>query len=409
MPSKKLLAVFVAAFSLILGSLAIATPLFAASSEKVLYNFCSANNCTDGSGPLSGLIFDKDGNLYGTTYNGGAGQSCEEGCGTVFELIPINGKWTEKVLHSFYPNGGGNLPSASPILDSAGNLYGTTFLGGNSGAGVVFELIRGNGKWTEKVLDTPGDSTAPLIFDPSGNLYGTSIDDPSFAFELIHDNGKWTEKVLHYFTGQHDGYFLYAPMIFDSAGNLYGTAYYGGIYGYGTVFELIPNNGKWTEKVLHSFNYDGKDGASPYAGLILDSAGNLYGTTQEGGTGTGCYRGCGIVFELIPGKNGARTRKILHNFNLDGVDGEDPIGGLIFDKNGNLYGTTLYGGDYGVGTVYELTPGNGKWTEKVLHAFNGKDGADPSAGLVMDKAGHLYGTTAEGGTHMNGVVFEVTP
>ena len=114
MPSKKSLAVFVAAFSLILGSLAIATPLFPASSEKVLYNFCSADHCTDGSGPLSGLTFDNDGNLYGTTYNGGAGKGCEAGCGTVFELIPSNGKWTEKVLHSFYPNGGGNLPSRRP-------------------------------------------------------------------------------------------------------------------------------------------------------------------------------------------------------------------------------------------------------------------------------------------------------
>jgi uncharacterized repeat protein (TIGR03803 family) len=159
MPSKKPLAVFVAAFSLILGSLAIPTPLFAASSEKVLYNFCSANNCTDGNGPLSGLTFDKDGNLYGTTYGGG--QGCESGCGTVFELIPSNGKWTEKVLHSFYPNGGGNNPFAGLILDSSGNLYGTTSFSDNSGAGVVFELIRGNGKWTEKVLDTFGDSAAP--------------------------------------------------------------------------------------------------------------------------------------------------------------------------------------------------------------------------------------------------------
>jgi uncharacterized repeat protein (TIGR03803 family) len=112
---------------------------------------------------------------------------------------------------------------------------------------------------------------------------------------------------------------------------------------------------------------------------------------------------------LTPGKNGAWTRKILHNFNQDGVDGEAPTGGLIFDKDRNLYGTTRFGGAYGYGTVYELTPSNGKWTEKVLHAFNGKDGADPWAGLVRDKVGHLYGTTAEGGTHMDGVVFEVTP
>jgi len=407
MPSKKLLAVFVAAFSVILEFLAVAPPLFAASSEKVLYNFCSANHCTDGSGPLAGLTFDKDGNLYGTTYNGGAGR-CEAGCGTVFELIPSNGKWTEKVLHSFYPNGGGDNPSAGLILDSAGNLYGTTGYSGNSGAGVVFELIRGDGKWTEKVLDTFGNPTAPLIFDPSGNLFGTVLD--AAAFELIPNNGKWTQKVLHNFTSK-DGYFLYAPMIFDSAGNLYGTAYYGGIYDSGAVYELIPNHGKWTEKLLHSFNYDGKDGINPYAGLISDSAGNLYGTTEQGGTGTGdyCAKGCGIIFELTPGKNGAWTRKILHNFNQDGVDGEAPTGGLIFDKDGNLYGTTQYGGASVEGTVYELTPSNGKWTEKVLHAFNGKDGARPWAGLILDSAGNLYGTTAEGGTHMDGVVFEITP
>ena len=292
MPSKKPLAVFVTAFSLILGSLAIATPLFAASSEKVLYNFCSANHCTDGSGPLSGLTFDKDGNLYGTTFTGGAGQSCEGGCGTVFELIPSNGKWTEKVLHSFYPNGGGNYPTASPILDSAGNLYGTTPFSGTSGAGVVFELIRDNGKWTEKVLATPGDSGAPLIFDPSGNLYGT-LDSPAAAFELIPDNGKWTEKVLYSFTGKHDGYVLNAPMIFDSAGDLYGTTASGGAYGVGTVYELTPGNGKWTEKVLHAFN--GKDGAGPWASLVMDKAGHLYGTTAQGGTHMD-----GVVFEVTP-------------------------------------------------------------------------------------------------------------
>ena len=421
MPSKKSLAVFLAAFSVILGSLATATPLFAASSEKVLYNFCSANQCSDGSGPASGLIFDKDGNLYGTTYNGGAGQGCESGCGTVFELIPSNGNWTEKVLHSFYPDGNGNYPESTLIWDASGNLYGTTYFSGLAGPGVVFELKHGAAGWTEHLLASgDGNLAAGLIRDKRGNLYGTTqtggARESGDVFELIYSNGRWTRKVLYTFCPAahcNDGDWPETGLIFDAAGNAYGTTYYGGVHGYGAVFELILNKGKWTEKVLHSLNYDGKDGVNPYASLILDSAGNLYGTTEQGGNGSGdsCAQGCGIVFELTPGKNGTWTRKILHNFNQAGGDGEVPAGELIFDKDGKLYGTTKYGGAYGNGTVYELTLRNSKWPEKVLHTFNSnaKDGANPIGGLVMEKAGHLYGTTASGGTHMGGTVFEVTP
>src|SRR5208337_2813918 len=203
--------------------------------------------------------------------------------------------------------------------------------------------------------------------------------------------GGWTEKVLYSFkfTGM-DGTYPNPGLIFDAAGNLYGTTSYGGAYGsYGTVFELTPTKGGgWTEQVLHSFNYDGTDGADPFAGLIFDAAGNLYGTTQSGGT-----YGPGTVFELTPMQGGGWKEQVLYSFNFNGADAEYPYAGLIFDKAGNLYGTTeaggthyrttRFGGTYNVGTVFELTPTQGGgWTEKLLHSFNntGKDGYRPYAG-----------------------------
>src|ERR1039458_2304305 len=214
------------------------------------------------------------------------------------------------------------------------------------------------------------------------------------------------ETVLHSFHNNGtDGFGpYYAGLIFDAAGNLYGTTLYGGSYGGapgtgGTVFELTPAaGGGWTEKVLYSFgNVADADGANPFAGLVFDAAGNLYGTTYAGGT----YRN-GTVFELTPAAGGGWTEKVLHNFNNNGTDGATPLAGLILDAVGNLYGTTQVGGTYNYGTVFELTPvAGGGWTEKVLHTFNGTDGFEPSAGLIFDAAGNLYGTA--------GVVFELTP
>jgi uncharacterized repeat protein (TIGR03803 family) len=267
MPSRKHLYIFVAAFSAILGSLAVTTLSFAAIPEKVLYSFCTSKHCPDGAGSVAGLIFDANGNLYGTTQLGGTGSGCKaSGCGAVFELIPDNGKWTEKVLYSFCRTSGcsdGWFPRAGLIFDSAGNLYGTTFYGGTNGEQCY----------------------------PTG--CGT-------VFELTPDNGKWTEKVLYRFCANSscfDGGFPTGGVIFDTAGNLYGTTRFGGTYFYGTVFELTPHNGKWTEKVLHSFVGNGSDGVGPYAGLIFDPAGNLYSTTFAGGAGLGLY---GTVFEIIP-------------------------------------------------------------------------------------------------------------
>ncbi len=345
-------------------------------TETVLYSFCSQTDCTDGDGPNAGLIFDAAGNLYGTTWAGGtgSGQFCtafgsDVGCGTVFELTPIGGgNWAETVLYSFCPQGGrctdGEEPNGSLIFDAAGNLYGTTYAGGTGGeGGTVFEL-------------TP-------------NQYGG-----------------WTEQVLHSFTDNGaDGYYPAAGVIFDAAGNLYGTTSYGGYYYNGTAFELTPaRGGGWTEQVLHSF-CNGTDGCYPEAGLIFDRIGNLYGTTSYGGTS-----GKGTAFEMTPTGGGNWTVQVLHDFG-NGTDGALPSAALIFDAVGNLYGMTGEGGAYGVGTVFEMTPtAGGGWTETVLHSFgNGGDGTYPSGGLIFDGVGNLYGTTVVGGAYSQGTVFELTP
>ena len=389
------------------------TSTWAATQEKVLHSF---GNGTDGDFPEAGLISDAAGNLYGTTIGGGIHNS-----GTVFEAIPQEGgSWTEKVLHSFGNGTDGAIPYAGLILDAAGNLYGTTFEGGIHGYGTVFELSpREGGSWTEKVLHSFNSNGtdgfypyAGLILDAAGNLYGTTIGggihDYGTVFELSpREDGGWTEKVLHSFNSNDVvGAYPYAGLILDAAGNLYGTTELGGIHKYGTAFELSPTGGGgWTETVLHSFG-NGVDGGYPEAGLIFDAAGNLYGTTVYGG-----IHNSGTVFELTPREGGGWTERVLHSFG-NGTDGYEPYACLIFDAAGNLYGTTELGGIHGPdsGTAFELTPREGGgWTEKVLHSFNGTDGALPLAGLIFDAAGNLYATTSEGGIHNSGTVFEITP
>ncbi len=408
---------------------------WAASNEKVIYsfNFNSFNsNGRDGFSPLASLIFDSAGNLYGTTTDGGI-----HGGGTVFELTPTaGGGWTEKVLHNFSNNGSdGFWPTGGLVFDAAGNLYGTTYVGGGYycyggyKCGTVFELTRTTGgDWTEKVLHSFNGTdgfyaSGGLAFDAAGNLYGTTYGGGTYGdgtvFELTPNShvadGGWTEKVLHSFNHHGtDGVYPYAGLIIDAVGNLYGTTVYGGTYDCypdycgGTVFELTPTaGGGWREKGLHNFG-NGTDGAYASGGLAFDAAGNLYGTTYGGGT-----YGDGTVFELTPNSHvadGGWTEKVLHNFNNDRTDGVDPNGGLIIDAAGNLYGMTYMGGSYGYGTVFELTPGaGGDWTEEVLHSFNnnGKDGVDPYAGLIFDSAGNLYGTTSGGGSYSHGTVFEI--
>ncbi len=226
------------------------------------------------------------------------------------------------------------------------------------------------------------------------------------------------ERVLHSFNNNgKDAYGPVAGMIFDATGNLYGTTTSGGVYFAGSVFELSPKaGGGWTEKILHSFNPNAKDGNDPLGGLVMDRAGNLYGATLFGGANN-----TGTVFELVPKTGGGWAERILYSFNNTGTSAESPVGSLVFDAAGNLYGTTAYGGSgtgcfSGCGTVFELSPGQGgRWTEKILHSFtiNGTDGSTPWAGVTLDPAGNLYGTTSAGGPgDCNagcGVVFELTP
>jgi len=215
-----------------------------------------------------------------------------------------------------------------------------------------------------------------------------------------------TEKILYTFTGGTDGGTPYAGLISDSKGNLYGTTYGGGssTCQCGTVFELSPgSNGTWSEKVLYAFTGYPSDGAGPLAAVISDSKGNFYGTT----TGGGAY-GEGVVFELTPGANNTWAEKVLYSFGFGPADGLIPYGGVVQDSAGNLYGSTYYGGTYGVGTVFELSLGsNGSWTEKVLYTFTGvNDGSAPLGRLIFDGAGNLYGTTTYAGPRDYGSVFD---
>jgi len=382
-------------------SLCAMTSVSASAQERVLHSL--ANNGKDATDPLGGLIFDSHGHLYGTARAGGV-----YNFGAVFELTPtVTGGWSEKVLHSFNStNGDGTNPYASLILDADGNLYGTSCYGGAYQNGTVFELTpSSSGSWTETVLHSftgkdGGCSFAPLIFDAAGDLYGTTYQGGAYGwgtvFELIRSaGGTWTEKVLHNFNNNARGYYLQNGLISDASGNLYGTAHGGSS---GIVFELIRGaTGGWSEKVLHTFH--GPDGCDPEA-LIFDAAGNLYGTTYTGGE----YDD-GTVFELSSNTAGGWTEKVLHSFN--GSDGDYCYAGVVFDTAGNLYGTMVEGGTYNHGTVFELTPGVGNWTEKTLHSFNSKDGSYTWAPLILDSTRNVYEVTASGGATGYGTVFEI--
>jgi uncharacterized repeat protein (TIGR03803 family) len=218
------------------------------------------------------------------------------------------------------------------------------------------------------------------------------------------------EKVLYQFPGGSGGNDPQAGLVFDAQGNAYGTTYYGGTYGWGTVFRLTPSHDGWTQQLLYSF-LGGSDGYNPAGTLAIDATGNLYGTTSYGGTGTGCQqRSCGTVFELAL-SNGNWKHVVLHSFcSPTGCNDGSIPSGLTFDQAGNLYGTTAGGGQYGSGTIYELYRSQGSWKEKILHAFNNNgDGIDPNPGLTMDKSGNLYGTTCCGGGYGYGVVFVLKP
>jgi uncharacterized repeat protein (TIGR03803 family) len=323
-------------------------------------------------------------------------------------LVQSVGAQPFQVLHSFVGSDGAQ-PPAELLADAAGNLYGTTQSGGPSNYGSVFMLDASNGyALTTLHFFASSEGTQPLaglIADPAGNLYGTTYDTGGLTdgtvFKLDASNG-YALTTLHSFSGP-DGFGPTARLLMDPAGNLYGTAAFGGMSNNGTVFKLDASNG-YALTTLHYFT--GSDGSWPFAGLLADLAGNLYGTTGRGGTSANCTNGCGTVFKLDASNGYALTT--LHSF--DGSDGSDPVGALIADPAGNLYSTTNTGaggcGSMGCGTVFELDASNG-YALTTLHHFTLSDGAFPKAGLLADLAGNVYGTTYGGGAHVNGTAFEL--
>ncbi len=323
-------------------------------TENVLYNF---TNGSDGAYPSGALVFDKAGNLYGTAVSGGS-TTCGNGCGTVFKLAPgTGGTWTFSVIYSFTGGSDGFAPAfGSLIRDSSGNLYGTAEMGGK-GSGTIFKLTRTSTGWKEHTLyefrggSDAGYPLAGLSWDASGNLYGATVrggtDNAGAVFELKHLTTGWKESVIYNFTGGTDGaYPEYGGVTLNAAGDVYGTAAGGGKSGQGVVFVLKPTSGGWKENVLHSFT-GVNDGGQPFAGLTFDSAGNLYGATAYGANGDG------TVFELVHTTTGWRTHT-LHAFT--GTDGQYPYAGVVIDSKGKLYGTTNHGGNSNAGVVYEVTP-----------------------------------------------------
>lgn len=385
-----------------------ANQLAVAQTFTTLYTF--AGYPDDGANPQAGPVMNSQGNLYGTTSSGGP--NCVTGCGVIFGLSSTG---VETILYSFTEGG---EPIAPLILDAEGNLYGTTSIP----VGSMFKMTT---LGVETVLHNftgtdGGDPRGALLRDKKGNLYGTADEggsDACFmgygcgtAFELSSDGAF---SVLHIFAGSpSDGSYPFAGLVRDPHGNLYGTTSSGGSSypycereGCGTVFEISSSG---VETVLYNFgiNIQQTDGSSPGGALVRDYEGNLYGTTSSGGASTACVGGCGTVFELTP----AGVETVLYSFS--GKDGSSPYSTLLKLK-GKFYGTTNTGGAYGYGTVFELTK---KGKEKVLHSFTGGvDGAFPTGTLVSDKLGNLYGTTYGGGDPICpagygcGTVFKVTP
>ena len=397
-----------------------AMPTAQAQTYTVIHNFQGG---TDGYEPAYGLTIDSTGTLYGSTFSG------DEGTGTIYTLANSDSGWTLNTLYMFTGGNDGAVPYAGVIFGPDGSLYGTTAFGGvgpcstgggKTGCGTVFDLTSSSQKrdkpttWTERVLyDFTGgsDGATPFggrpVFDAAGNLYGTAFGGGSticsggcgLVYEIVPSTGGgWTQKVLYSFTGgPSDGASPWAGVIFDQSGNLYGTTELGGAYSYGTIFELMPSGSGWTVKILYNFQNQ-QDGGKPYAGLVLDPSGNLYGATTTGGTGNG-----GTVFELTPSGSGWTFQTVYSFTGSSGKLANGPTASLVFDNGGNLYGATAGDGAYGFGAVFKLTQSGGTWTYTSLYDFTGgDDGRTPRGNLVFDKYGNLYGTAA-GGPNLAGV------
>jgi uncharacterized repeat protein (TIGR03803 family) len=387
------------AFTFVLAFAAFASPIVQSQTFSVVHSFTGG---TDGGNPAAGLVMDSSGNLYGTTSSGG-----NSGAGTVFE---VSSTGAETVLYNFTGGVDGGDPEASLILLGK-TLYGTTVSGGASGAGTVFEVTL---EGTETVLYSftgKTDGAAPgasLLRDSAENLYSTTnlggADGNGTVFKLVRPTTRgavWTEQVLHSFGANNDGTNPVAGVSFDTAGNLYGTTSAGGTYGYGNVFQLTPSGSGWTENILHQFELL-SDGGTPYAGLVLDKSGNLYGATTDGGGGGS--DGGGTIFEMSPSADGW-SFTVLYSLPGWGISGSFRY---LFVASGRIYGTTHCDGANSAGTVFELTHSAKGWTYTSLYVFTGgTDGLFSFSNPVLDRVGDLYGTTRYGGQFGYGVVFKV--
>lgn len=386
-------------------ALLLETTASASDRYKVLHSFLDL----PAARPCSTLVSDSAGNFYGTT--------CVDDsvvrAGAVYELSPSSsGGWSYHVLHAF-TGADGDSPSGRLLLDTAGNLYGTTYQGGAKSDGNVYELTPTlGGRWKMKTLHTFSGrdgwgSEGGLAMDTQGNLYGGTCNGGAYDQGVVYrltpgSNGKWTDTVLHTFTNA-DGC-VKTGLLFDTAGNLYGATV-------SEVFVLTRNSGGgWTESVAYTFK--SADGNNPFGDLMFDGKGNLYGTNQAGG-----INGGGTAFKLTPNSSSGWTSTVLASFPTNRHDGYYPCAGLALDSNGNVYGTTTAGGTYDRGVVFKLAAGtDGSWRESVLHTFTGsRDGGDPGGGVTLDTSSNLYGLAAVGGQPNCGngvgcgVVFEIIP
>ncbi len=401
---QKYLRVGVCAFFVFVVCLGVCLSQTPAVTEKVLYSFDNGNA---GGEPNSGLTLDAGGNLYGVTFSGGT-----SGFGTVFKLTRASG-YKETVLYNF--KGGtadGANPSGTLVFGPNGTIFGTTEGGGN-GNGVVYQLAPSGSTYTESVLHVFGKGQTPVnsgvIRDKAGNLYGETAGGGTFTdgtvYELKHTATGYKYAVLHNFASGNDGDYPSGGLIMDTTGNLYGTTASGGPNFLGDIFELKRGtNGTWTESILYTFQ-NTADGVNPEAALTFDSSGNLYGTTVYGGN-TSCAQGfgCGEVFELSP-SGGVWTKTTLYAFTGD-PDGHAPISAVTFDAAGNLWGTTYNGGTSNTGALFELSPSTGGWTEKVVYSFSGSGGGYPAWQVTIDPHGNVFGTTQFDGQFGSGNAFE---
>jgi uncharacterized repeat protein (TIGR03803 family) len=411
-PTHKLTQILAAA----LVALSLLPVAWGGAKYKALHSFGAGK---DGTYPAGPLVLDGKGRLYGMTRGGGTGRCSDYGCGTVFELaLRAGGRWREVVLHNFSAGSDGSRPNGGLIVDGTGNLYGTIEGDGNIAVGGVIKLSPGAEGWTNTVLYS-GNAGPGVVSDKLGNLYG-EMGRGQYKYgaiaELSPNSNGWTYTPLYSFCVFQCGYAPPAPPIWDGKGNLFGTTTNGGIsqpacwtsFGCGVIFEMTPNHdGSWTYHILHRFASYSTDGQSPDAGLVMDAAGNFYGSTALGGA-----HNQGTLFKFAF-TGGHWKKTVLYDFPNCKI-GCYPGFNMALGAAGNLYGVTGSGGlpgcgGYYCGVVYQLIPRKtGKWKYSVLHEFNGVDGGFPN-GVIIDGKGTLYGTTSAFGAYNAGVAFEITP